>query len=51
LEASNSFDFWKDPAVGRSADIMAAPDKVGELNDFLETAGISYKLVIQDVQR
>ena len=45
------FDFWADPAVGRSADIMASPHNLAELEEFLTQHQIQYSVMIDDVER
>ena len=44
-------DFWKEPAPGRRADIMAPPHLQEQLLDFLGKHGVSYEVMIHDVQR
>jgi len=43
-------DFWKDPAPGRQADVMAPPHLLGRLKDFLKDNGISYHVMVEDVE-
>ena len=49
--AERDFDFWADPAVGRSADIMASPHNLAELEEFLTQHKIQYSVMIDDVER
>ena len=48
---THGLDFWKDPAPGRQADVMAPPHLQEQLLDFLGQHGISYEVMIHDVQR
>lgn len=45
------FDFWADPAPGRSADIMASPQNLAGLEQFLAKHQIQYSVMIEDVER
>ncbi len=49
--AKEDFDFWKEPMVGRKADIMASPEKIPMLKKILNKGIIGHKIIIQDVQR
>lgn len=51
LEQSGIFDFWTDLRFDRLIDIMAAPDKVNQLVDFLTLNGIPHRLKISNVQQ
>jgi murein tripeptide amidase MpaA len=44
------FDFWADPAPGRSADIMASPHDLADLEKFLSQHQIQYSIMIEDVE-
>jgi len=48
---TNSLDFWKDPAPGRQADVMAPPHLQERLRAFLGQHGISYHVMVEDVQQ
>merc|ERR1711971_478766 len=50
LKLEDDFDFWKDPVIGRSADIMASPHKCCHLQQFLSKHGIHYTVMIEDVE-
>merc|ERR1711997_25683 len=50
LKLEDDFDFWKDPVIGRSADIMASPQMLPELQQFLSKHGIHYTVMIEDVE-
>jgi hypothetical protein len=45
------FDFWADPVQGRSADIMASPQNLPDLEKFLTQHQIQYSIMIEDVER
>ena len=45
------FDFWADPVQGRSADIMASPQNLPDLEKFLAQHQIQYSIMIEDVER
>lgn len=45
------FDFWAEPAPGRSADIMASPENLAGLEQFLAKHQIQYSVMIDDVER
>ena len=51
LETTVEFDFWKDPNVGRVADIMAGPESIQNLKDLLQKYQIGSYLFIDDVQK
>ena len=44
-------DFWRWPALGRTADIMVAPDSAAKAEKVLDDAGIEYHVSTLDVQR
>merc|ERR1712226_232201 len=50
LKLEDDFDFWKDPVIGRSADIMASPQMLPELQQLLSKHGIHYTVMIEDVE-
>jgi len=50
LKLEDDFDFWKDPVIGRSADIMASPEMLPELQQILSKYGIHYTVMIEDVE-
>jgi len=50
LSEIEGIDFWKDPAPGREADIMAAPKLTQRLEDWLSNQGINYTTMVEDVQ-
>ena len=47
---SNEIDFWSEPSTGRSAVIMAIPDHVQSLQDFLGKFGVQFQMDLEDVQ-
>merc|ERR1712156_49142 len=50
LQLEDVFDFWQDPVIGRSADIMASPEMLSELQQILSKNGIHYTVMIEDVE-
>jgi len=50
LRLEDEFDFWQDPVIGRSADIMASPEMLPELQQILSENGIHYTIMIEDVE-
>ena len=44
-------DFLRSPALGRTADIMVAPDSVDKARQVLDDAGIESHVSTLDVQR
>ena len=50
LQLEDDFDFWQDPVIGRSADIMASPQMLPELQQLLSKHGIHYTVMIEDVE-
>merc|ERR1711997_774180 len=50
LKLEDDFDFWKDPVIGRSADIMTSPEMLPELQQILSKYGIHYTVMIDDVE-
>merc|ERR1712156_615947 len=50
LKLEDVFDFWQDPVIGRSADIMASPEMLSELQQILSKNGIHYTVMVEDVE-
>merc|ERR1711936_302010 len=50
LRLEDEFDFWQDPVIGRSADIMASPEMLSELQQILSKNGIHYTVMVEDVE-
>jgi len=50
LQLEDDFDFWQDAVIGRSADIMASPEMLPELQQILSKIGIHYTVMIEDVE-
>jgi len=44
-------DFWKEPAPGRRADILVSEENMSSVRNFLDTLGIGYSVMVEDVQR
>jgi predicted deacylase len=52
LQASSlKFDFWKDPVIGRPAEVRAAPENVEELLKIFRLHRVKYTTKIQDVDK
>jgi len=47
---SINWDFWKDPAPGRQADLMAPPHFINKLRSWLEEHGIDFHVMVDDVE-
>merc|ERR1712156_872028 len=50
LQLEDVFDSWQDPVIGRSADIMASPEMLSELQQILSKNGIHYTVMVEDVE-
>jgi len=50
LRLEDDFDFWKEPVIGRSADIMASPQMLPQLQQILSRNGIHYTVMVEDVE-
>merc|ERR1712212_1471568 len=50
LAEVEGLSFWKDPAPGRQADIMAAPHMKTRLESWLQAQGIGHSPMVKDVQ-
>merc|ERR1712223_220935 len=50
LAEVEGLSFWKDPAPGRQADIMAAPHMKMRLESWLQAQGIGHSPMVKDVQ-
>jgi len=44
------WDFWKDPAPGRHADLMAPPHFINKLRSWLKEHGIDFHVMVDDVE-
>lgn len=52
IESNGSgYDFWKSPVLGDWADVMVAPHKLADFEEIIQSANISYQLMINNVQR
>jgi len=49
LEAD--LDFWKEPAPGKSADILVSEAQMSSVTAWLENHGIGYSIMVENVQR
>lgn len=43
-------DFWSDPSLTRSTDILVPPNEVSEVEQYLVSNGFQYDVHISDVQ-
>lgn len=50
LQQEDMFDFWQEPIIGRTADIMASSKTLPYLTEILEKSGIKYSTMIEDVE-
>mgnify|MGYP001157519081 FL=1 len=50
LQEEQDIDFWKDPIINRSADIMVSPESLPSLKESLKFQGIEYSVMIQDLE-
>jgi len=50
LQLEDDLDFWQDPVIGRSADIMTSPELLPHLQQLLLDNGIHYTVMIEDVE-
>lgn len=51
LEQSGSYDFWNRIGFNAPTDIMAAPDQINQLTDYLSKSNIEYRMKISNVQQ
>lgn len=51
LEQSGSYDFWNRIGFNAPTDIMAAPDRITQLTDYLSKSNIEYRMKISNVQQ
>ena len=49
LEAD--LDFWKEPAPGKSADILVSEAQMSSVTAWLKSHGIGYSIMVENVQR
>ena len=50
IDLEQSFDFWTRVRINAPTDIMAAPDQVNQLLDYLSKYQIEYRIKINNVQ-
>merc|ERR1719369_735236 len=50
LQIEDELDFWQDPMINRSADIMVSPDMLPHLQQLLREHGIHFTVMIEDVE-
>lgn len=46
-----TFDFWKEPIVGRTADVLVHPEQLDQFQRLLSLFGVENELKIENVQR
>jgi len=51
VQSDTPLDFWKDPSVGRSADIMASPEQLESVSAWLTSNGITFHTMVENVQQ
>jgi len=51
VQDETNLDFWKDPAPGRSADIMVSAEVIDDVKTWLTKQGISYHTMVDNVER
>ena len=44
-------DFWREPAPGKSADILVSGDQMESVKSWLESQGIGFSTMVENVQR
>jgi len=49
--SSNRLDFWSDPLTGRPADINTPPELVDGLKEMLDSKGVTYTIMIEDLEK
>ena len=50
LQKEQDLDFWQDPIVSRSADIMVSPEGLPAFEAFLKAHGIQFSVMIEDFE-
>merc|ERR1711963_652893 len=50
LQNEDVFDFWQDPVIGRSADILASPELLPMLEQFLQENKIQFSVTIDNLE-
>jgi len=51
VQSDTHLDFWKEPAPGRSADIMTSSSEMEGVAAWLTSHGITYHTMVEDVQQ
>merc|ERR1719378_1643530 len=51
VQDETHLDFWRDPAPGRSADIMVSAEVIDDVKTWLTKQGISYHTMVDNVER
>lgn len=47
----DGFTYWKEPIIGRNADLVVPPSMINEFNDLASKLKLNYTLKISDIQR
>ena len=50
VQTDTHLDFWKEPAPGRSADIMTSSDEMESVMAWLSSNGITFHTMVEDVE-
>merc|ERR1712117_904431 len=50
FQIQSNLDFWKEPWLGQSADIMVPASRMSEVNDWLSSHNIKFSLMVENVQ-
>jgi len=50
VQTDTHLDFWKEPAPGRSADIMTSSDEMESVMSWLSSNGITFHTMVEDVE-
>jgi len=48
---NGEMDFWTLPSIQHGTDIMVRPDKMANFQRILDSNGISFKVIINDVEQ
>ncbi|XP_037037661.1 zinc carboxypeptidase-like [Bradysia coprophila] len=49
-DTADDYDFWNSPIIGRSADIMVAPEKTGDFEKMIQNFGLDIDVKIPNLQ-
>lgn len=51
LAMKDNFDFWKEPLLSRTADVLVKPDQLLQFRQLMDQFAIENEIKIQNVQR